>query len=154
LTVKLARTGGVVDILGSVLRVCRQYLAAPVPAWVLETLPVGQPGPVSHRLMQRLAEFKIATYQGQKPGRLWTFLLGYNESLVFRPIRLLDLVHYCLPGADYLQRRYSSTSMVTAVGHLMQSIGQYTRVGFDTLHFSGRRRREVRALDRGGFTWP
>jgi hypothetical protein len=154
LTVKLARTGGVVDILGSVLRVCRQYLAAPVPAWVLEALPVGRPGLVSHRLMQRLAEFKIATYQGQKPGRLWTFLLGYNESIVFRPIRLLDLAHYCLPGADYLERRYGSASVVAAVGHLLRAMGQYARVGFDTLYFSWRRRREVRALDRSGFTWP
>jgi hypothetical protein len=104
--------------------------------------------------MQRLAEFKIATYRGQKPGRLWTFLLGYNESLVFRPIRLLDLVHYCLPGADYLQRRYGSASAATAARHLLWAIGQYVRVGFDTLYFSWRRRREVRALDRGGFTWP
>jgi len=154
LAVKLAREGGVVDILGAVLQVCRDHLAAPVPNWLLDALPVGRPGPLTRTLMQRLADFKIAVYQGQKPGRLWTFLLGYNESIVFRPIRLLDLAHYCLPGAGYLQRRYRSASAATAAGHLLRAIGQYTRVGFDTLHFSWQRRSEVRALDRSGFTWP
>lgn len=154
LALALAQEGGVVDILGSVLRVCRDCLAAPVPDWALEALPVGRPGPVTRVLMQRLADFKIAVYQGQKPGRVWTFLLGYNESLVFRPIRLLDLAHYCLPGAGFLRRRYGSASTATVAGHLLRALGQYGRVGFDTLHFSWRRRREVRALDQSGFTWP
>lgn len=154
LTVELAREGGTVAILGSVLRVCRDCLAAPVPQWVLAELPVQPPGVVTRALMNRMADFKIATYQGQKPGRLWTFLLGYNESIVFRPIRLLDLVHYCLPGADFLRRRYGSATTGTAVGHLLRAIGQYARVGLDTLYFSWRRRREVRALDREGFCWP
>lgn len=154
LTVELANEGGAVDVLGAVLRVCRTHLAAPVPDWVLDALPIGRPGPVTRALMQRMADFKIAVYQGQKPGRLWTFLLGYNESIIFRPIRLLDLIQYCLPGAGYLERRYGSASLITAVGHLLRAIGQYARVGLDTLYFSYQRRREVKALDKSGFAWP
>lgn len=150
--INLAHQGGLVAMLGAVLRVCRDYLDTPVPDWVLAALPVSQSGVVTRWVMNRLADYEIATYQGQRPGRLWTFLLGYQDAIVFRPIRLLDLIQYLLPGRDYLQRRYGHSGVGTAVLHLLRATGQYVRVGVDTVYFTMQRRRYLRELDKQGGT--
>ena len=154
-TVTLARQSGTAGLLGSVLSVCWRFLAAPVPPAVLEGL--GQATPDETRpslVMDKLAEHILATYAGQKPDRLWSFLLGYQESIVFRPIRLLDLLGYLLPGNDYLRRRYGREGIWTAGRHFWRAAGQYGRVGWDTAVFTIRRKREVRSLDRQGYIWP
>jgi hypothetical protein len=162
LVVELARQDGAADILGSTLRVGHDYLAADVPAWVLEALlppsdrDPGQTqiGRVTRGLMSRLAQYKVDLYLGRRPSPVWRFLLGYNEAIVFRPIRLLDLFHYLIPGRDYLQRRYGRATAPTAIGHFIRAVGQYVRVGVDTVRFNWQRRREVKRLDRQGYHWP
>lgn len=154
-TVALARASGTAVILGSVLSVCRRFLGAPIPAPVLEELGcAAPPSPQPSLIMRRLADQLVATYLGQEPDRLWRFLLGYQASVVFRPIRLLDLLAYLLPGADYLRRRYGRAGAGTAVWHLLRAGGQYARVGADTVTFTLRRKAEVRRLDRQGYEWP
>src|SRR5690349_20348146 len=53
LTVKLAHNWGAVDVLSSVLHVCKQYFDAPIPDSVLSTLPISKYGPVTRNLMAR-----------------------------------------------------------------------------------------------------
>src|SRR5690349_5155666 len=53
LTVKLAHDWGAVDVLSSVLHVCKQYFDAPIPDSVLSTLPISKYGPVTRNLMAR-----------------------------------------------------------------------------------------------------
>src|SRR5690349_7418066 len=52
-TVKLAHNWGAVDVLSSVLHVCKQYFDAPIPDSVLSTLPISKYGPVTRNLMAR-----------------------------------------------------------------------------------------------------
>jgi hypothetical protein len=104
--------------------------------------------------MDRLADHILATYQGREPDRLWSFLLGYRAGVVFRPIRLLDLLAYLFPGDDYLRRRYGRSGPLTAARHLLRATIQYAQVALDTAVFTLRRKREVRRLDRQGFVWP
>jgi hypothetical protein len=49
LVVQLATEWGAVDTMGSVLRVCASLLDTPVPAWVLDALPVRGPGGITRR---------------------------------------------------------------------------------------------------------
>jgi len=106
------------------------------------------------RIMNRLADHIIATYEGRETEPLWRFLLGYQETAVFRPIRLLDLLLYLFPGPDYLRRRYSSDGFAAAARHLLRASGQYVGTLLDTILFTARRRREVHRLDRQGYHWP
>lgn len=154
LTLQLARAGGVADILGSVLHVCQAHLAAPVPAAVLTALAGRGPDRLMRAVMNRMADHRLDTYLDKSTSRLWAFLLGYSESIVFRPIRLLDLAYYAWPNTDFLQRRYGHRGAGVRLGHLLRVMGQYARVGIDTVYFNWRRRQEVKALDRQGFAWP
>lgn len=135
-TIKLAREFGAVDILGSVLRVCRDLLDAPVPEWVLEELPVTAPGRVTGRLMNEVASHKVAVYLGEKTSAFWRFMVAENYTFVFRPIRLLDLVTYAVPGGDYLRRRYGRAGLGTAGYHLLATVGQYGRLAVDTVYYT------------------
>jgi hypothetical protein len=147
LTVDLARQWGAVDILGSVLRVCREFLAAPVPEWVLEALPVGDAGFLTHRTMNRVADHKVATYLGEKPSRFWNLLLSPEGAFIMRPIRLLDLAAYCFPGGDFMRRRYGDASRSTAIKHLLQALGHYVRIGVDGFYYAWKRYRRLRKQD-------
>jgi hypothetical protein len=146
LTVDLAHQWGAVDILGSVLRVCEDYLDTPVPAWVMTSLPVKGPGPLTQRAMNGLADYEIATYLGQASSRMWDFFVVPNGAFILRPIRLLDSGAYCFPGKDFLCRRYGTASSATATKHLLRALGQYGRNGFDTLYYSLERYRRLKAL--------
>ena len=152
--VAIACESGARDTVGSVLRFCFDHLGAQVPSWVLDDLNVSCPDRPTHWLMNRTAGYQLAVYQGQSQGSLWSFLLGFNESIIFRPIRLLDLIHYLVPGRDYLLRRYGRSSIANAFRHLIRASGQYLRLGADTLIFTWRRWRRVRRLDRQGYHWP
>ncbi len=152
--IALARQGGAVDSLGPVLRVCHDYLGSDIPAFVLEQLTAAKPRGLNRLALERMAEYELAIYQGQKPGRLWSLLLGYQESIVFRPIRLLDFVSYLFPGDDYLRRRYDRATVVNRLRHLLLTAGRYLRIAGDTVYYTIKRRLQVMALDRQGFEWP
>jgi hypothetical protein len=153
-TVELARQGGAVGILGPTLQVCADYLDAEVPEWVLEALAQPRPGRITSAAMDRLADYKIDLYLGRRPSRLWALLLGYNAAIVFRPIRLLDLLGYLIPGNDYLHRQYGRSALGTAGYHFLRAVGQYLQIGVDTVRYNWQRRREVHRLDRQGYHWP
>ncbi len=148
LTVDLARQWGAVDILGSVLRVCHEFLAAPVPEWVLEALPVADSGFVTRRTMNRVADYELATYRGEKPSRFWNLLLSPEGAFIMRPIRLLDLAAYCFPGGDFMRRRYGESSWLTALKHLLQALGHYVRIGIDGPYYAWKRYRRLRKKNR------
>ncbi|HLF74578.1 MAG TPA: nucleotidyltransferase family protein [Anaerolineales bacterium] len=135
LTVRLAREWGAVDILGSVLRVCKRYFDAPVPEEVLSALRVSGPWRVTRKLMERAAEQELAAYEGRQGSRFWKFLLASNGAFILRPIRMLETLSYFLPPADYLERHYGRASLLTRTGHLLTAFRQAVRFGWDTLYF-------------------
>lgn len=144
--VTLCQAYGTVDIVGSVLAVCRQFLLTPVPDWVIEALPVSSPGRITTTLMTKLVEYETAVHLGQEPNRFWRFLLVTNGAFILRPIRLLDLITYLFPGQDYFQRRYNATGAGTALKHGLGALWQYGRVVKDTLYFTWERYWRLRQL--------
>jgi hypothetical protein len=146
LLVANCRESGTVQIMGSVLQVCHQLLGAPVPPDILEALPVPLARPATRYIMDRVAEYEIATHLGERPNRFWELMLVTNGAFILRPIRVLDLFAYCFPGQDYLRRRYGRSSLVTAATHLLRATGQYARLGVDTLYFTWDRYRRLKAL--------
>lgn len=146
--IALCRASGAVDLAGAVLRACHAVLGAPVPDWVLTNLPVRGPGAITRRAMTRVAEYETTTYLGQQPSRLWEFLLVTNGAFILRPIRALDLAGYLFPGRDFLRRRYGQESLGAATGHVLRAVGQYARLGFDTVAFAWERYRRLKALNQ------
>ncbi len=139
LLIESAEAYGAVDILGATLRVCRQYLAAPVPEWVLRHLPVHPVRGITGRLHRELAAHTLAGYLGQPTSAFWTFMVEENYKFIFRPIRLWDLIVYAFPGQSYLQRRYGGGA-TTAVPHFLRTVMDYGRLAIDTLHASYQRK--------------
>lgn len=135
---------GTAEMVGAVLQVCARYLATAVPDPVLDALPVPPPGRLKRHIMRRVAEYETAAYLGQRQSRLWHFLLVTNGAFILRPIRLLDLSEYLFPGRDFLQRKYGSKGMGTAVKHTLRALGQYGRVALDTAYFTWERYRRLR----------
>jgi hypothetical protein len=135
LTTRLAREWGAVDILGSILQVCKRYLDAPVPNEVISALQVTRPWIVTRKLMARAAEQELAAYEGRQGSRLWTFLLASNGAFILRPIRILETMSYFFPPADFLRRRYRTSSVVTRARHLFIAVWQTVRFGWDTIYF-------------------
>ncbi|MFZ0547983.1 MAG: nucleotidyltransferase family protein [Candidatus Promineifilaceae bacterium] len=146
-TIRLARAWGAADMLGAVLRVCSQYLDAPVPQHVLAELPVEKPGRVTAYVMNRMADYEVTRHMGQTPSRLWSFLVGYKESLVLRPIRLLDAFAYLFPPTDYLQRRYGRSSLPIRLQHTLKAAGQYLRNLVDSLYYTWDYHRRLKKED-------
>ncbi len=135
LTVHLARDWGAVDILGSVLQVCKQYFDAPVPDHVLSSLPVRGPWPITRQFMARAAEQELATYEGGQGSRMWKFLLASNGAFILRPVRLLETASYFFPPADFLRRRYGRTNIVMRIYHLVKAFWQTILFIWDTFYF-------------------
>jgi hypothetical protein len=135
LTIKLARDGGAVDILGSVLHVCKRYFEAPVPGKVFDALAISRPSTVTSQLMARAAEQELAAYEGRKGSRFWNHLLAPNGAFILRPIRMLETLSYFFPPDDFLYRRYGRTGDSTSVRHFLLAAGQMLRFGWDTLYF-------------------
>ena len=135
LTIKLAREWGAVDILASVLHVCKRYLHAPVPGKVFDALPISQPRAVTRGLMGRAAEQELAVYEGRSGNRLWKLLLASNGAFILRPIRVLETLNYFFPSTDFLYRRYARADSSTKFRHLVLALSQTVRFGWDTLYF-------------------
>jgi hypothetical protein len=145
LAVELARSWGAVEILGSVLRVCAEFLASPVPEQVLERLPLDDGGWVTRRVMDRVADHEVAGYLGLPTSRFWAAMLGTEGAFIMRPIRLLDLGAYCFPGHAYLRRRYGDGSWRNGVRHLLRALREYSRIAVDGLYYAWKRSRRSRA---------
>jgi hypothetical protein len=135
LTIQLAHNWCAVDILGSVLQVCRKYLDAPVPDSVLSALPISRPGFVTRHLMARAAEQELAAYEERKGSRFWNLLLAPNGAFILRPIRMLETISYFFPPANFLRRRYRQASLATRIRHLLIAFIQTLRFGWDTFYF-------------------
>jgi hypothetical protein len=145
-TVAQARQSGAREILGSVLRVCSDLLQAPVPDWALADMQTTGPGGLTGHIMNRMADEELAAYLGRERSRLWSFLVVTNGAFILRPIRILDTVGYMFPPRDYLERRYGRASLPIALAHLWRAIGQYVRLGVDTVCYTWERHRRLRAL--------
>jgi hypothetical protein len=135
LTIKLARDWGAVDILGSVLHVCKLYFDAPVPGKVFDALRLSRPWAVTHQLMRRAAEQELAAYEGRPGSRFWNLLLASNGAFILRPIRMLETLSYFLPPADFLQRSYGKADNATRARHFFHAFGRMLRFGWDTFYF-------------------
>jgi hypothetical protein len=146
-TIRLAREWGAANMLGAVLRVCHQHLNAPVPAPVLAQLTIGKANRVNDYVMNRLVEYEVALHMDHKPSRLWAFLVGYQESLVLRPIRLLDALTYLFPPAEFLQRRYGRATPLTRLRHTFKAAAQYLRNIVDSIYFTWDYHRRLKKED-------
>lgn len=135
LTLRLAREWGAVDILGSVLQVCKRYFDAPVPDEVLSALRVSRPWTITRQLMARAAEQQVAAYEGRAGSRFWKLLLASNGAFILRPIRMLETLSYFLPPSDFLQRRYGKANLRTRAGHFLTAFVQTMRFAWDTFYF-------------------
>lgn len=146
-TIRMAREWGAADMLAAVLRVCRDHLDSSVPKSVLSELGVGKPNRINSYVMNRLVEYEVARHLGHQPSRLWAFLVGYQESLVLRPIRLLDAFTYLLPPADFLRRRYGHSTPLTRLRHSFKAAAQYLRNLVDSLYFTWDYHRRLKKED-------
>jgi hypothetical protein len=135
LTIELARDWGAVDILGSVLQVCRKYFDAPVPDNILAELQVTGPWPITRNLMRRAADQELAVYEGRPGSRFWNLLLASNGAFILRPIRILETLSYFFPPVDFLKRRYEKVSFMTRASHFLTALLQTIRFGWDTIYF-------------------
>ncbi len=139
-TVGRARQWGAAEMLGAALDVCHRHLSTPVPDEILGALGTGAAGRVTRWFMNRLADGQVGQHLGRKPHPVWSFLIGYNDTLVLRPIRVLDFSSYVLPGRDYLRRRYGGASSARAVAHAARALGQAARFCLDTIYYTLKRR--------------
>jgi hypothetical protein len=154
-TLELAQEWGAGTMLSAVLQVCRRHLGVDIPEQVTAALPALEAGPLNGYLMHRLVDYEIANHLGQKSSRLWAFLVGYQESLVLRPIRLLDAFTYSFPPAHFLHRRYGRATLFTRVQHALTAAGQYLRNLADSLYFTWDYHRRLKQEDRQrGFIQP
>jgi hypothetical protein len=148
-TIHLARQWGAADMLAGVLHICHDHLDTSVPEHILSELTVGKPGRINGYVMNRLVEYEVARHLGHNPSRLWSFLVGYQESLVLRPIRLLDAFTYLLPPAQFLQRRYGRANLLVRLRHSFKAAAQYFRNLVDSLYFTWDYHRRLKKEDIG-----
>jgi len=148
LTIQLVHDWGTVDILGSVLQVCKRYFDAPIPDQVLSALPVAGPWLITRKLMARAAEQELATYENRPASRFWQFVLASNGAFILRPIRLLETVSYFFPPADFLQRRYGASNIVCRIGHFFIALRHTLRFGWDTFYFGMERYFRLRRMGK------
>lgn len=147
-TLRLAQDWGAVDILGSVLRVCKKYFDAPVPNHVLSALPISKHGHVTRALMARAAEEKLISYEGRKGSRFWKLLFASNGAFILRPIRMLETISYFFPPDDFLRRRYGQAKFITRIQHLLIAGWQTLRFGWDTFYFGMERYFRLKRLGK------
>lgn len=145
-TVQLARAWGAVDILGSVLHVCKQYFDAPVPDEVLTALTLQGPWRITKKLMARAAEQELATYEGKQVSRFWKLMLASNGAFILRPVRLLETASYFFPPADFLNRKYGNSNIFTRIYHLGKAVLQTLRFGWDSIYFGVERYLRLKRL--------
>lgn len=135
LTIQLAHNWGAVDILGSVLQVCKRYFDAPVPDHVSSALLISKHGRVTHALMARAVQEKLMAYEGHAGSRFWRLLFASNGAFILRPIRILETISYFFPPADFLQRCYGKASFLMRITHFFIALLQTIRFGWDAFYY-------------------
>ena len=148
LTIQLARDCGAVDILGSVLQVCKRHFDAPMPDNILKALPISGVWPVTRKLMARAAEQELTAYEGREGNRFWKLLLASNGAFILRPIRIVETISYFFPASDFLRRRYGKASYRTRIRHLFIALVQTFRFGWDTFYFGMERYIRLKRLGK------
>ena len=148
LTIQLAREWGAVDILGAVLRVCKQYFNAPIPDEVFAALPVTGPWTITRKFMARAAEQELATYEERPASRFWRFVLASNGAFILRPVRLLETASYFFPPADFLQRLYGESNIICRIGHFFIALRNTGRFIWDTFSFGMERYSRLKRMGK------
>jgi hypothetical protein len=148
LTIKLAQDWGAVDILGSVLQVCKKYFNAPIPDTVLSRLHMSKPGRITRAAMSRAAEEKLVAYEGREGSRFWRLLFASNGAFILRPIRMLETISYFFPPSDFLRRRYRKANLITRSLHLLTAVFQTLRFSWDTFYFGMERYFRLKRLGK------
>jgi hypothetical protein len=97
--------------------------------------------------MNRQVEYDTALLLGQKPSRFWAFMVGYQETLVLRPIRLLDAFAYLFPPAGFLQRQYGRATPLVRFQHAIKAGGKYLRNLFDSVYYTWDYHRRLKKED-------
>jgi hypothetical protein len=133
--IQLARDWGAVDILGSVLQVCKRYFNTPIPNEVLSALTITGPWGITRKLMGRAAQQKLATYEGRTTSRFWQLMLTSNGAFILRPVRLLETASYFFPPKDFLSRRYGKSNLGIRMYHLFKAFWQTLVFTWDTFYF-------------------
>jgi hypothetical protein len=148
LTIQLAHDWGAVDILGSVLHVCKRYFEAPIPNEVLSALPVMRPWAITRLLMGRAVDEKLVAYEEREGSNFWKLLFASNGAFILRPIRMLETISYFFPPSDFLRRRYGKANFITRIRHLFVAFLQTLRFGWDTFYFGMERYFRLKRLGK------
>ena len=133
LLITLTKQAGADNIIASVLRLCQQHFAAPVPDWVIDALPIQPIRVYEQNLYEAMGAHLLAKQAGIQTRGVWAFLVEPNWKFVFRPIRLLDYISYLLPPREFLQRRYNTAGPAQRLRHSASALVAYARLAFDTL---------------------
>ncbi len=101
---------------------------APVPRDALESLPAPQTGWLEGKILAVAVEELRGERAESSLSAPFRKLLGLRADLMFRPVRMLDLLRYFLPGPRFIARRYDASNPVK-VGlcyglHLAKALGQ------------------------------
>ena len=135
----LARSWGMTQGTGSVLRACREILQACVPDEVLAALPLRAQKGVTRWLMERAANQQLAVHEGRRGSGFWRLLLSSNGAFILRPIRALEVASYLFPPGEFLRRRYGRADGLTRVRHWLIAVLNCVRFLSDTLYFGAER---------------
>lgn len=128
LVVRKARHWQVESAVQPTLASVVQLFDAPVPQAVLESLPPPKTGWLEGKILALAVEDLKGERSQGSPSHPLRKLLSLRSDLMFRPVRLLDLLRYLWPSPRFVARRYN-VSNPTLIPfyygpHLCQALGE------------------------------
>jgi hypothetical protein len=134
--IALAEETRTTTVFGSVLRVCQALYDVPVSDEVLSALPVSAGSKLTQWALNQVADQLIAEHLGEETQGFWGALLKQNGAFILRPVRMLEVLNYYFPPADFLQKRYGSANAFVFVVHTFRALGQSLRFAWDSIYFA------------------
>ena len=117
-----------------------QLFNAAVPKAVLESLPPPQTGWLEKRILALAIEDLKGERAQNGPLSPLRKLLAFRADLVFRPVRLLDLLRYLWPNPQFIARRYNVSNPVQVrfyYGlHIWKALGEVLLNLFDLIYYT------------------
>ena len=120
---------------------------APVPQTVLEGLPVPRTGWLEGKVLAPAVEDLKGERAGRGPSHPLRKLLGLRSDLVFRPVRMLDLLRYLWPAPRFIARRYNVSSPMSICLyyglHVCKALGEVFLNLVDLIYYTRLKRRRA-----------
>lgn len=127
---------------------------APVLQGVLESLPAPQTGWLEGKILALAVEDLKEERDESSPSHPLRKLLGLRLDLMFRPVRLLDLIRYLWPAPRFIARRYNVSKPVRVCLyyglHVCKALGEVFLNLVDVVYYT--RLKPILFREEGGFT--